>query len=244
MQRLYDTIVDHHDARFVVLAILVCLLASYTAFTMMARLYAHRSRYPWVIAAAVVTGCGSWATHSIMMLAYQPGVPVAYNVGMTVISGLIAVLGCGVGFYVARGTEQMALGGAIIGFAVGAMHFTGVAAVTFQAHVDWDILYFEAAVLAGASFGAAALARAQLTPDVRGRIVGGGAAHHRNFGNPFHRHGRALVRIRYEHRHSAGHARHRLVRDCVDRRGPPDCGPWHRQYADRSASAGNRSGEV
>ena len=172
MQRLYDTIVHHHDARFVVLAILVCLLATYTAFTMMARLYPHRSRYPWVIAAAVVTGCGSWATQSILMLAYQPGVPVAYNVSMTVTSGLIAVLGCGVGFYVARGTERMALGGSIVGFTIGAMHFTGIAAVTFQAHVQWSTLYFQAAVLTGASFGAAALARAQLTPDVRGRIMG------------------------------------------------------------------------
>ena len=35
-----------------------------------------------------------------------------------------------------------------------------------------DILYFEAAILTGASFGAAALSRAQLTPDVRGRIMG------------------------------------------------------------------------
>ena len=172
MLRLYDTIVHDHDARFVVLAVLVCLLACYTAFTMMARLYAHRSRYPWVIAAAVVTGCGAWATHSIVLLAFHPGVPVAYDVGLTVISGLIAVAGCGVGFYVARGTERMALGGAIVGFAIGAMHFSGMAAVTFQAHVQWDILYFEAAVVTGASFGAAALARAQLTPDVRGRIVG------------------------------------------------------------------------
>jgi len=172
MLRLYYTIVHDHDARFVVLAVLVCLLACYTAFTMMARLYAHRSRYPWVVAAAVVTGCGAWATHSIVMLAYQPGVPVAYDVGMTVLSGLIAVLGCGLGFYVARGTERMALGGSIVGFAIGAMHFTGVAAVTFQAQVEWNILYFEAAVLTAASFGAAALARAQLTPDVRGRIVG------------------------------------------------------------------------
>jgi signal transduction histidine kinase len=172
MLRLYTTIVQLHDARFVVLAIMVCLLASYTAFTMMARLYAHRSRYPWVIAAAVVTGCGAWATHSIVMLAFQPGVPVAYDVGLTVISGLIAVTGCGLGFYVARGTERMALGGSIVGFAIGAMHFSGVAAVTFQAQVQSDIMYFEAAVIAGASFGAAALARAQLTPDVRGRIVG------------------------------------------------------------------------
>jgi len=172
MLRLYGTIVQGHDPRFVVLAVLVCLLASYTAFTMMARLYAHQSRYPWVIAAAVVTGCGAWATHSIVLLAFRPPVPVAYDVGLTVISGLIAVAGCGLGFFVARGTERMALGGSIVGFAIGAMHFTGMAAVTFQARVQWDILFFEAAILTGASFGAAALARAQLTPDVRGRIVG------------------------------------------------------------------------
>ncbi len=172
MLRLYGTIVQDHDARFIALAILVCLLACYTAFTMMARLYAHRSRYPWVIAAAVVTGCGAWATHSIALLAFRPPVPVAYDVGLTVISGLIAVAGCGLGFFVARGTERMALGGSIVGFTIGAMHFTGLAAVTFQAQVQWDILYFEAAVLTSASFGAAALARAQLTPDVRGRIAG------------------------------------------------------------------------
>ena len=172
MTRLYGTVFQDHDARFVVLAVLVCLLACYTAFTMMARLYAHRSRYPWVVAAAVVTGCGAWATHSIVLLAFRSPVPVAYDVGLTVISGLIAVAGCGLGFFVARGTERMALGGSIVGFAIGAMHFTGLAAVTFQARVQWDILVFETAVITGASFGAAALARAQLTPDVRGRLVG------------------------------------------------------------------------
>jgi signal transduction histidine kinase len=172
MHKLYATVVQLHDIRFVALAGLVSLLACYTAFTMMARLYAHRSRYPWVIAAAVVTGCGAWATHSIVLLAFQPGVPAAYNVGLTVVSGLVAVLGCGLGFFVARGTERMALGGAIVGFAIGAMHFTGMGAVTFQAQVEGNILYFQVAVLTAASFGAAALARAQLTPDVRGRIVG------------------------------------------------------------------------
>lgn len=172
MLNVYATIVQLHDTRFVVLAGLVSLLACYTAFTMMARLYAHRSRYPWVIAAAVVTGCGAWATHSIVLLAFRPGVAAAYNVGLTVISGLVAVAGCGLGFYVARGTERMALGGAVVGFAIAAMHFTGMAAVTFQAQVQEDILYLQIAVITGASFGAAALARAQLTPDVRGRIVG------------------------------------------------------------------------
>jgi signal transduction histidine kinase/ActR/RegA family two-component response regulator len=172
MQKLYGTIVQHHDAGLVWLAGLVCLLGSYTAFSMMARLYAPRSRYPWVIAAAVVTGCGAWATHLIALLAFQPGVPVAYDIGMTVASGVIAIMGCGLGFYVARSTKSMALGGAIVGFAISVMHYADMAAVTFQAHVQWDILYVQVAILTGASFGAAALSRARLTPDVRGRIMG------------------------------------------------------------------------
>ena len=171
MLKVYDTLVHQHDPRLVILAIGVCLLASYTAFSMMTRLYAPRSRFPWVITASVVTGCGAWATHSIALLAFMPGVPVSYDVGMTVFSGVIAVLGCGIGYYVARTSERMALGGALIGFAIGAMHYAGTAAVTFQGHVQADILYFETAILTGASFGAAALSRAQLRPDLRGRIV-------------------------------------------------------------------------
>jgi signal transduction histidine kinase len=172
MLKVYSQIVQLHDVRFVVLASLVSLLACYTAFTMMARLYAHRSRYPWVIAAAVVTGCGSWATHSILLLGFKPGVAAAYHVGLTVTSGLVAVAGCGLGFYIAQGTERLALGGTFVGLAIAALHFSGMTAVEFQAKIEWNILYFQAAVVIIASFGAAALARAQLTPDVRGRVVG------------------------------------------------------------------------
>src|SRR6185436_2928400 len=127
MFRFYGSLIEQHDLRLVVLAALICLLASYTAFSMMKRLYGTRSRYPWVIAAAVVTGCGSWAAQAIALLAFQPGVTVGYNVGLTVLSGLIAVAGAGVGFWVARSTERMALGGAIVGFAIGAMHYAGMA---------------------------------------------------------------------------------------------------------------------
>jgi signal transduction histidine kinase len=171
MLRIYRIIVEYHDPRLVVLAALVSLLACYTAFSLMTRLYAQRSRYPWVIAAATVTGCGAWATHSIAVLAFIPGVPVAYDVGLTVLAGVVAVLGSGIGFYVARGTEQMALGGAIVGFAIGTMHYIAMAALMLQAEVHRDILYDQAAILIGASFGAAALSRAQLTPDLRGRAV-------------------------------------------------------------------------
>ena len=121
MLRLYGSLVGDHDLRLVVLAALICLLASYTAFSMMKRLQGTWSRYPWVIAAAVVTGCGSWATQAIALLAFQPGVEIGYNVGLTVLSGVIAVAGAGLGFCVARNTEQMALGGAIVGLPISLM---------------------------------------------------------------------------------------------------------------------------
>src|SRR5262249_48338199 len=116
MSRIYDSLSAYHDTRLAMLAGLVCLLACYTAFSMMKRLYGQRSRYPWVISAAFVTGCGAWATHLIALLAFKPGVPVAYDVGMTVLAGFVAVAGSGVGYLIARSTERMAFGGAIVGF--------------------------------------------------------------------------------------------------------------------------------
>src|SRR5262245_3682835 len=104
MQALYNTLILQHDLRLVALAVLVCFLACYTAFSMMTRLYGAHSRYPWVIAAGVVIGCGSWATQAIALLAFQPGVAVAYNLGLTILSGFIALGGAGLGFWIARST--------------------------------------------------------------------------------------------------------------------------------------------
>lgn len=171
MRTIYSSLVLQHDLRLVSLAVLICFLSCYTAFSMMTRLYGAQSRYPWVVAAAVVTGCGSWATHAIALLAFEPGVVIAYDVDLTLLSGFIAVCGAGLGFWVARSTERMALGGAIVGFAIGAMYYVGMWGVMFQAREQWDIAYIQASLVIGASCGAAALSRAQLTPDLRGRIV-------------------------------------------------------------------------
>ena len=172
MLRLYSTIVERHDLRLVILAGLICFLAAYTAFSMVSRPYVKHSRYPWVIAAAVVTGCGAWAAHAIALIAFKPGVPLTYDVTLAVLSGIVVVAGSGAGFFVARGTERMALGGAIVGFAIAAMQLIGMASLILQAQVEWDTVYLQAAVVVGASFGAAALSRAQLTPDLAGRIAG------------------------------------------------------------------------
>ena len=173
MLRVYGCITNQHDLRLVILAGLICLLACFTAFSLMTRAATPKvsSRYAWLGATAVVTGCGVWATHFIAMLAFQPGLPVSYDIGLTALSVLIAVGVSGVGFFISLDTNRAALGGAIVGVAVGAMHYVGMAALDLPAQQHWDVSYVAASLLIGSSFSSAAFAVAQRMPNLRGRFA-------------------------------------------------------------------------
>ena len=76
MFRVFSCLTGEHDWRLVVLAGLVCLLASLVAVSLFHRARAARgrarSRQAWLLLAGTATGCGIWATHFIAMLAYEP----------------------------------------------------------------------------------------------------------------------------------------------------------------------------
>ena len=88
-------------------------------------------RRAWLAVSAISTGFGVWATHFIAMLAFSPGVPTAYNIALTGLSLVAAILLTGAGLAVA--VESIAgagawLGGAMVGGGIAAMHYTGMAA--------------------------------------------------------------------------------------------------------------------
>jgi signal transduction histidine kinase len=175
MLRVYGCITEQHDLWLVLLAGAICLFACYTAFSLGARVRSlgRRAGVAWLFGAAVVTGSGVWATHFVAMLAFQPGMLVAYDIGLTVLSVVIATLFAGAGYVVARG-QGGALGGAIVGLGVGAMHFTGMTALEAPAFKHWDALYVVAALAIGVTFGALAVAAAQRRHDLQGRLVAAG----------------------------------------------------------------------
>jgi len=156
MFRVLGCVFEQHDLRLVVLAGLLCLLACAAAMSMIWRAHEAdaRLRFAWLASAGVVAGCGIWATHFVAMLAYQAGFPVAYDLGFTILSALIAVTMCGVGFAVALSHRYPALGGAITGAAIGTMHYVGMAAVRAPADAIWDWHY----VLASAVIGVGTMA--------------------------------------------------------------------------------------
>jgi signal transduction histidine kinase len=160
MIRVLGCIFEQHDLRLVVLAALLCGLACATALSMIARARAvasSRARFGWLAGAGAVAGCGIWATHFVAMLAYHTGLPIAFMPGLTILSAIIAMSLCGVGFAIAVSRAGGAVGGMVTGGAIAAMHYTGMAAVDLPAYAVWDGGYVAASVLIGVSLSGLAL---------------------------------------------------------------------------------------
>jgi signal transduction histidine kinase len=167
MIRVLGCIFEQHDLRLVILAAGLCVLACATALTMTTRARAadeQRTRLLWLGGAGAVAGSGIWATHFVAMLAYSTDMPIAFHPGLTVLSVAIAMGLCGLGFAIAL-TAGGAVGGAIAGFAIVAMHYTGMAAVHLPARAVWDTSYVAASILIGVSLTGLALHFA-----LRGRV--------------------------------------------------------------------------
>src|SRR5205814_7572466 len=161
-----------HDWRLVLLGGAVCLLAGAVAISLFQRARVSRgnARLIWMGLDATVSGCGIWATHFIAMLAYDPGNGARYSIRVTVLSLIFAIAITAVGFSVAlsgAARSRAAVGGAIIGIGVAAMHYTGMMALELPAHVVWSPGIVAASVIFGSLFGAFALAVAA-GPDGRG----------------------------------------------------------------------------
>jgi PAS domain S-box-containing protein len=155
----------HHslDARLVVLSIVIAVMASYTSLDLAGRIRASARPWwsSWLPAAAVAMGGGIWSMHFIAMLAFDAGMPVSYEEGLTALSLLLAILVTGVGLLVvhARHGERIGLlaGGTLMGIGIVTMHYTGMAAMRMQATIRYDPALFVASVLIAIAAATAAL---------------------------------------------------------------------------------------
>ena len=101
-----------------------------------ARAYTGAARARWLILAAVALGAGSiWAMHFIAMLGYTiPGQTILYNVPVTIVSMLIAIVVVGIGLFIVSygngGWRPLLIGGVIVGIGVATMHYLGMQAMS------------------------------------------------------------------------------------------------------------------
>jgi diguanylate cyclase (GGDEF)-like protein/PAS domain S-box-containing protein len=162
MLKIYNCIATAHDLRLVVLAAIVCALSSFAAFRLLrhARAVHGQMRHVWLAVSTVAIGFGIWSTHFIAMLAFAPGIPSGYNIALTAMSLVAAILLTGVGLAVAMVPNWRAgpfFGGAIVAGGIAAMHYTGMAAFEIAGIVVWDYGMVTLSIVLGAVLGAIAL---------------------------------------------------------------------------------------
>jgi len=162
MYRVLTCLTAEHDWRLVVLAGTICWLASAVAISLFHRARASRgrTRATWIGLDAAVGGCGIWATHFVAMLAYDPGAGAGYSIPVTLLSLVFAISIVAIGLCIALSSARqsvIALGGAVIGGGVAAMHYTGMAALELPAFIVWSPSLVLASIVFGSLFAAIAL---------------------------------------------------------------------------------------
>jgi NO-binding membrane sensor protein with MHYT domain/methyl-accepting chemotaxis protein len=165
MFRVFSCLTNEHDLRLVVVAGVICFLASLLAIKMFcaARAMSGGARLVRIAAAGLAAGSGIWATHFIAMLAYDPGVGIAYGLELTALSLAAAAAVTAVGIGIAASLPSIlgaAVGGGTVGAGVACMHYLGMWAVELPGRVQWNAGLVAASIVIGMLLGMAALATA------------------------------------------------------------------------------------
>ena len=142
----------------------VASLASYSALTLAQRLRASPNRFQKKLirgAGAFALGGGIWSMHFIGMLAYHMRMAVNYNVPLTLISLLFAIL---TSYGVMRMVGGARLSGAqifasaiLLGAGISGMHYLGMASMEMDATLRYVPLLFFLSVAIAMAASAAAL---------------------------------------------------------------------------------------
>lgn len=175
MLTVFETLLFAHDLRLVLLAALVCTLSAFAGFGLLARARTAQGKHRliWLGIAAIAVGFGIWSTHFIGMLAFDADVPLGYDPAITALSLAVAILGCGLGFYLAshgNGHSDHLLAGTVVGLSITGMHYIGMAAVVVGGDMGWDNALVVASVLLGASLAALALMVGATSGNARHRL--------------------------------------------------------------------------
>ncbi|MCJ2009367.1 EAL domain-containing protein [Methylobacterium sp. J-092] len=165
MIRVLDCVAQQHDLRLVALSAVICALGCFATVTLMARTDARgRVLVRTLLPAAIIFGGSIWALHFVAMLAFRPSAHVAYDLGYTAASIVVAIVGTLAALTLwsrlSAAPLGIALAGILLGLAITSMHYLGVGAMRASSLVMLDPNYVVASILISVAFSALALARA------------------------------------------------------------------------------------
>jgi signal transduction histidine kinase/ActR/RegA family two-component response regulator len=158
----FVTCLEQHDPHQLVWAVLICVTSVVAGFSAYRRACqtSGRFRVAWLGLLGFLLGAGVWATHFMSMLAYREHMLAAYGLNLTAVSLLTAATGffggAGAAAY-SSSWRGRAVGGALCGLTIAAMHFIGVSAMRLPAQIIWNPWLVGLAILIGVTAGAASM---------------------------------------------------------------------------------------
>jgi NO-binding membrane sensor protein with MHYT domain len=145
--------------------------------TTRARAAQGATRARWLIAGALaIATTGIWVMHFIAMLGFTiPGESIRYNVPITILSMVIAVIAVGIGMFIVgfsrEGIRPLVLSGVFLGLGVAAMHYIGMGAIRVDDSLTYNPVLVAASIVIAIVAGTAALWAALRLNSIRSTLV-------------------------------------------------------------------------
>jgi PAS domain S-box-containing protein len=115
----------------------------------------------WVVCGGLAMGLGIWSMHFVATLALRLPIQVLYDLRLTALSWIFAIVACGAAFIVLRRLtgrhREFLLPGALIGIGIASMHYTGDASMRLSPGIEYDPVLFVASILVAMGAATAAL---------------------------------------------------------------------------------------
>lgn len=175
MDQVLTTLYEH-DRQLIILGLSICVFGAITSVRVLQLALASvgRRRMGWLLASGMASGCTVWATHFIVLLAFEPGVSVSYDLSQTAISFAIGTVFSITAFAVMMRYESWApyIAGSLFGLGVIAMHYVGMGAMQLPGRLAWNADYIAVSMLLAVWFSVIATVAVRRLPADRGLLSG------------------------------------------------------------------------
>jgi len=175
-----ETMSMSYNFGLVGLSFLMAVFGSFTALQLAIRIPVADKKALgfWVLSSGVALGGGGiWSMHFIGMLAMDMPFTMAFDVAMTILSFVIAIVFVSLGFAIAGrdllGGGSLVFGGGIAGLGVSSMHYLGMYAMIVPATITYDTTIVTVSVIIGIVASIVAL---WLAFNLRGKLQQFGSA--------------------------------------------------------------------
>lgn len=153
-----------YDFVLVGLSVVVAIFASYASLVVsqyVSTTTTARARRLWIAIGGLCLGAGIWTMHFVGMLAFNLPCSTGYDATLTVLSMVPGILASTLALNIISRRQislsQLAMGGLLIGAGIGAMHYSGMAAMRLDGFIRYDLKLFVLSVLVAVALATLAL---------------------------------------------------------------------------------------